>query len=68
MKTYIVHLDDKRDVPVRADTFQHVGDRILFYRGETPIPDIYFLEACVVGVSVDSDDDDASACMGVFQS
>ena len=58
MKTYMVHLDDKRSVPVSADTYQHVGDRILFYRGGKAIPDIYFLEACVVGVSVDSDDED----------
>lgn len=69
MKTYIVHLDDKRSVPVRVDTFQEVDGRLLFYRDGKAIPDIYFVEACVVGVSVDSDDDDeASECMGVFQS
>ena len=56
-----MHFDDKRSVPVRADTFQHVGDRLLFYQGGAPIPDIYFVEACVVGVSVDSDDDDSDS-------
>ena len=58
MKTYLVHLDDKKSVPVRADTYQEVDGRLLFYRDGKAIPDIYFLEACVVGVSVDSDDDD----------
>ena len=58
MKTYMVHLDDKRSVPVRADTYQHFEDRILFYRDGKAIPDIYFLESCVVGVSVDSDDEE----------
>lgn len=67
MKTYIVHLDDKRSVPVRADTFQEVDGRLLFYRDGKAIPDIYFVEACVVGVSVDSDDDDENvACFGVY--
>ncbi len=67
MKTYMVHLDDKRSVPVKADTFQEVDGRLLFYRGGTPVPDIYFLEACVVGVSVDSDDDEIGL-MEVFPS
>lgn len=67
MKTYLVHLDDKRSVPVRADMFQEEDGRLLFYRDGKPIPDIYFLEACVVGVSVESDDDDPSDCVGFFE-
>jgi hypothetical protein len=66
MKTYIVHLDDKRSATVRADTYQEVDGRLLFYQDGKAIPDIYFLEAYVVGVSVAKNDDDASPCMGVF--
>ena len=56
MKLYKVVLVDRREEFVPADSFSEVEDRIVFFRGGKPIPDVFFRADSVVGVNVESDD------------
>jgi len=56
MKLYKIVLVDRREEFVPADSFSEVEDRIVFFRGGQPIPDVFFKADSVLGVTVVSDD------------
>ena len=53
MKIYRVHLGDKRQLTIEADTYQQVGDNYVFFASGQPIPDVFVLASTVVGITVD---------------
>lgn len=55
MKTYRVHLGDKRSLAIQADSYQEVGEQYLFFADGRPIPDIFVLASTVVSITVDPD-------------
>jgi hypothetical protein len=56
MKLYKVVLVDRREEFVAADSFSEVEDRIVFFRGGQPIPDVFFRADSALGINVESDD------------
>lgn len=61
MKKYIVHLDGDRSVPVAADSYHEHDGRLIFFVDGAVLPDVYFVAACVDGVSLAEEDDNDSA-------
>jgi hypothetical protein len=52
MKLYKILLIDKREEFVPADSYSAVGGQYVFFANGQPIPDTFFLESAVSGISV----------------
>jgi len=56
VKLYKIILADGREERVPADSYSEVDDRLVFFAGGSPIPDIWFRASSVEGVNVETDD------------
>ena len=58
MKLYKIILTDKREQSVPADSYSVVDGEYVFYADGRPIPDVFFKEDWVVGITVECENYD----------
>ena len=64
MKTFLVHLDDGRSVPVKADSYMELEHRWHFYRKGEAIAFSFFEAAAVDSITLEDDlDEPYEPCM-----
>lgn len=60
MKLYKIILADLREEFVPADSYSEVDDRIVFFAGGSPIPDVWFRASSVEGITVETENHERS--------